>query len=77
MSLYPDEMREIFSDAWPDFPADDFKRIGEKIDFLGINYYTRGVVRDDPLALPVRTAYVRQPEHGGAGRFIPRRSRAR
>jgi beta-glucosidase len=60
---YPDEMRDIFGDAWPDFPADDFVLIGQKIDFLGVNYYTRGVVRDDPLALPVRIAYVRQPEH--------------
>jgi beta-glucosidase len=60
---YPDEMREIFGEAWPDFPAEDFKLIGQKIDFLGINYYTRGVVRDDPTALPVRIAYVRQPEH--------------
>jgi beta-glucosidase len=60
---YPAEMKDIFGDAWPDFPADDFKLIGQKIDFLGINYYTRGVVRDDPSALPVRIAYVRQPEH--------------
>jgi beta-glucosidase len=57
---YPDEMPEIFGDAWPEFPAADFALIGEKIDFLGINYYTRGVVRDDPLALPVRLAYARQ-----------------
>jgi beta-glucosidase len=63
LGKYPDEMRDIFGDAWPEFPADDFKLIGEKIDFLGVNYYTRGVVRDDPLALPVRIAYVRQPEH--------------
>lgn len=60
---YPDEMREIYGEAWPEFPADDFASIGEKIDFLGINYYTRGVVRDDPTAMPVRIAYVRQPEH--------------
>ena len=60
---YPEEMNEIFGQAWPDFPADDFRLIGQKIDFLGINYYTRGVVRDDPTALPVRIAYVRQPEH--------------
>jgi beta-glucosidase len=60
---YPAEMRDIFGAAWPDFPADDFALIGQKIDFLGINYYTRGVVRDDPTALPVRIAYVRQPEH--------------
>jgi len=60
---YPREMAEIFGAAWPDFPAGDFDLIGQKIDFLGINYYTRGVVRDEPTALPVRIAYVRQPEH--------------
>ena len=60
---YPAEMREIFAEAWPEFPADDFTLIGQPIDFLGINYYTRGVVRDDPAALPVRIAYVRQPAH--------------
>ncbi|MEP6492093.1 MAG: GH1 family beta-glucosidase [bacterium] len=60
---YPPEMREIFGVAWPEFPAEDFALIGQKIDFLGINYYTRGVVRDDPEARPVRIAYVRQPEH--------------
>ncbi len=60
---YPEEMHDIFGGAWPDFPADDFPLIGQPIDFLGINYYTRGVVRDDPAALPVRIAYVRQPEH--------------
>ena len=60
---YPPEMRDIYGEAWPDFPADDFKLIGEKLDFLGVNYYTRGLVRDDPLSPPVRNAYVRQPEH--------------
>jgi beta-glucosidase len=60
---YPDEMQDIFGHAWPEFPADDFTLIGQPIDFLGVNYYTRGVVRDDPLALPLRLAYVRQPDH--------------
>jgi beta-glucosidase len=60
---YPAEMKDIFGQAWPEFPADDFTLIGQKIDFLGINYYTRGVVRDDPTALPVRIAYVKQPAH--------------
>jgi beta-glucosidase len=60
---YPEEMKDIFGQAWPEFPADDFTLIGQKIDFLGINYYTRGVVRDDPMALPVRIAYVKQPAH--------------
>jgi beta-glucosidase len=60
---YPDEMQEIFGEAWPDFPADDFALIRQPIDFLGVNYYTRGVVRDDPTAPPVRLAYVRQSGH--------------
>jgi beta-glucosidase len=60
---YPAELRDVFGTAWPSFPAADFALIGQPIDFLGINYYTRGVVRDDPTALPVRTSYVRQPEH--------------
>jgi beta-glucosidase len=60
---YPGEMRDIFGEAWPEFPAEDFDLIAQPIDFIGINYYTRGVVRDDPSALPVRIAYVRQPEH--------------
>jgi beta-glucosidase len=63
LGKYPDEMKEIFGDAWPDFPAEDFALIGEKIDFLGINYYTRGVVKHDANAKPVCIAYVRQPEH--------------
>ena len=60
---YPDEMKDIFGEAWPAFPSEDFTLIGQPIDFLGINYYTRGVVRHEPTALPVRIAYVRQPEH--------------
>ena len=60
---YPDELREIFGGAWPEFPADDFALIRQPIDFLGINYYTRGVVRHDPTLPPVCLAYVRQPEH--------------
>ena len=63
MGRYPEEMRDIFGTAWPDFPAADFALIQQPIDFLGINYYTRGVVRDEPTALPLRTAYVRQRAH--------------
>ena len=58
---YPDEMREIFGEAWPDFAAEDLARIRQPIDFLGINYYTRSVTRHEPTALPVR-AVSRAPE---------------
>jgi beta-glucosidase len=60
---YPDEMREIFGEAWPEIAKGDMKRIKQPIDFVGINYYTRNVVKDDPKALPVRAAYVPQRQH--------------
>jgi beta-glucosidase len=36
--------------------------IRRPIDFLGVNYYSRAVVREDPGALPVRAARVEQPQ---------------
>ena len=60
---YPEEMGEIFGEAWPAWPDADFGLIRAPIDFLGINYYTRAVTRDGPLVLPVRAATVRQPGH--------------
>jgi beta-glucosidase len=63
LGRYPDEMREIFGEAWPEFPASDFELIRQPLDWIGINYYTRSVTRDDPAALPVRAGAVRQPQH--------------
>ena len=60
---YPEEMREIFGEAWPDFPAADLDRIRQPIDFLGVNYYTRSVTKNDPTALPVRAGRVIQSRH--------------
>ena len=60
LGRYPDEMRDVFGEAWPEWPGQDFELIGQRIDFLGINYYTRSVVRDDPAAYPTRAAKVSQ-----------------
>jgi beta-glucosidase len=57
---YPEELKEIFGDAWPDWPAADFALIKQPIDFLGVNYYTRNVTRHDPGAYPLRAAPVKQ-----------------
>jgi len=57
---YPDELAEIFGDAWPSFPQEDMKLIQEPFDFLGVNYYTRSVNRADPLSPPVGATPVRQ-----------------
>lgn len=59
---YPEELADIFGAAWPDFPADEMAALREPLDFLGINYYTRGVTRHDPEGYPCRAARVRQPD---------------
>jgi beta-glucosidase len=58
---YPDELADIFGEAWPRWPDRDFALIRQPIDFLGINYYTRSVRRHDATAWPLRAATVRQP----------------
>jgi beta-glucosidase len=49
LGAYPDEMAEIYGPAWPIFPESELRLIQEPIDFLGINYYSRSVVYNDPL----------------------------
>ncbi len=57
---YPEELPEIFGEAWPDFPPGEIEAIREKIDFLGVNYYTRSMTQDDPSVCPVRACSVYQ-----------------
>ncbi len=47
LGKYPDELEEIFRDAWTSPPEEDMKLISQPIDFLGVNYYTRSVVKHD------------------------------
>ncbi|TMH08417.1 MAG: beta-glucosidase [Betaproteobacteria bacterium] len=60
LGRYPDELAEIFGDAWPAWPAEDLNLIRQPIDFLGVNYYTRNVTRFDPGAWPLYASPVRQ-----------------
>jgi beta-glucosidase len=57
---YPDEVVEMFGRAWPEIPPRDLERIQAPIDFLGINYYTRGVVVHDDAVVPDRSRRVKQ-----------------
>jgi beta-glucosidase len=59
---YPEEMAEIFGEAWPEWPQQDFDLIRQPIDFLGINYYTRNVVRHEESAWPLKAVPVRQKQ---------------
>ena len=61
LGRYPEELPAIFGEAWPTFPDSDLDAIRRPIDFVGINYYTRGVMRHDPKAWPLSASRVRQP----------------
>ena len=59
---YPAEFPDMFGEAWPDFPAADFDTIAQKIDFVGINYYKRGVTRADPSVIIERAVRLNPPQ---------------
>lgn len=61
LGRYPAELAQIFGKAWPEWPESDYQLIGQPIDFLGVNYYTRSVTRFDAAAWPLQAAAVRQP----------------
>jgi beta-glucosidase len=61
LGQYPEQLREVFGNAWPEWPQADFGLIGQKLDFIGVNYYTRNVTRNEPTSWPLRAAMVRQP----------------
>ena len=61
LGSYPPELKEIFGDGWPEFPADDFVLTKQVVDFVGINYYTRAVVKYDAQARLLQAASVHQP----------------
>jgi beta-glucosidase len=53
LGAYPPELQSIFGAAWPEIPAEDLGRIRSPGDFIGVNYYSRGLVRADPAAQPL------------------------
>jgi len=61
LGRYPDEMAEVFGEAWPQWPAEDLALIRQPIDFLGVNYYTRSVTRYDRDPWLLHAAPVLQP----------------
>jgi len=63
LGRYPDELPEMFGEAWPALPDDDMDLIRQPLDFVGINYYTRAVVRHDAADIPARAGRVAQPQH--------------
>jgi beta-glucosidase len=60
LGVYPPVLREIFGDAWPEWPAADMELVKQKLDFIGINYYTRSVTAASD-SYPLKASAVKQP----------------
>jgi beta-glucosidase len=60
LGAFPEELPRLFGGAWPRVSPDDLALVRQPLDWLGVNYYTRGVVRHDPSGSPFDFARVRQ-----------------
>lgn len=52
---YPGDFMELCGDLAPQIEEGDLQQISAPLDFLGVNYYTRSVVADDPNMPMLRT----------------------
>lgn len=57
----PPEMAEVFGDGWREWTDEELALAAEPTDWLGLNWYTRGVMKHDFAEWPVHAGYVRQP----------------
>jgi beta-glucosidase len=57
---YPEELRDVFGEAWPGWSPEEAAALRTPIDFLGVNYYTRSVTRADAGSWPLRASALRQ-----------------
>lgn len=53
----PPEMAEIFGSAWREWTEKELALASEPIDWLGVNYYTRGLMKHAPEKWPVGADY--------------------
>jgi beta-glucosidase len=58
---YPEGLAALMGEAWPRHAEEDFELIRQPLDFIGVNYYTRRVVRHDEDAWPDRARSVEVP----------------
>jgi len=58
LGRYPDVVREMFGEAWPQHTPQEVSALAEPFDFLGINWYTGYDVRHDDEVLPTRAREV-------------------
>lgn len=55
---YPQEVMDYLGEAFPPMEANDLKLISQPLDFLGLNYYSRTVIKHDPDFFPIQAGAV-------------------
>jgi beta-glucosidase len=55
------EVAKLFGSAWPEWTSDELGAIRRPVDFIGVNYYLRLSVCDDPAGGPARAKIVANP----------------
>jgi beta-glucosidase len=60
LGAYPEQLIEMFGDAWPKQNANDMDLISQPIDFVGVNYYSRSVIKHDDASPPFSLRAVKQ-----------------
>ncbi len=61
LGCYPEELAGIYGEAWSEVFDREAGALNVPIDWLGLNYYSRNVVRHQADAWPTAAARVRQP----------------
>ncbi len=56
----PSELADVFGPAWQPWEDGELAQIKQPLDFVGVNYYLKLVVRDDPTEGPTRARIVPQ-----------------
>ena len=62
LGSYPQELAEIYGEAWPQWPSSDLDLIRQPLDYIGVNYYTRNVTKADANAWPLYASAVKQKQ---------------
>jgi beta-glucosidase len=60
--VYPADMLEMLGPLFPEVAPSDMATISHPLDFLGVNYYTRAMVRHDPDFPILNASQVYPPE---------------
>ncbi len=56
---YPESVLKVFNEYMPKNYQEDLKHISQRIDWLGINYYTRSIIETDPSEKNIKLKIVK------------------